>query len=69
MERRPCDFFLWGWLKEQVYAASPKTLDELEERIREVLASVPQDFLQRSVVSVPRRLEKLVSKAGAHIEF
>ena len=65
----PCDFFLWGWLKEQVYAASPKTLDELEERIREVLASVPQDFLQRSVASVPRRLEKLVSKAGAHIEF
>ena len=65
----PYDFFLWGWLKEQVYAASPKTLDELEERIREVLASVPQDFLQRSVASVPRRPEKLVSKAGAHIEF
>ena len=26
----PCDFFLWGWLKEQVYSTEPTTLEELE---------------------------------------
>ena len=26
----PCDFFLWGWLKEQVYSTKPTTLEEPE---------------------------------------
>ena len=25
-----CDFFLWGWLKEQVFSTTPATLEELE---------------------------------------
>lgn len=65
----PCDFFLWGWLKDQVYETKPKTLEELEERIQEVMSSIPQEFLVKSVDAIPGRLEKLVAKSGAHIEF
>ena len=65
----PCDFFLWGWLKEQVYSTKPTTLEELEGRIREVMTSIPQEFLVKSVDAVPGRLEKLVANAGSHIEF
>ncbi|CAI9536326.1 unnamed protein product [Staurois parvus] len=35
----PCDFFLWGLLKEQVYSTKPKTLEELEGRLREVICA------------------------------
>ena len=65
----PCDFFLWGWLKEQVYCTKSMTLEELEGRIREVMSSIPQEFLVKSIDVVPGRLEKLVANAGAHIEF
>ena len=26
----PCDIFLWGWLKEQIYSTKPTTSEELE---------------------------------------
>ena len=38
------DFFLWGWLKEQVHSTKPKTKEELEGRIREAMSSIPQEF-------------------------
>ena len=31
------DFFLWGWLKEQVYSTKPTTLQELKAKMREVV--------------------------------
>ena len=61
-----CDFFLWGWLKEQVYSTKRTTLDELEGRIREVMSSILQEFLVKSVDAVPERLEQQVANAGAH---
>lgn len=65
----PCDFFLWGWAKDEVYRSKPRTLDELEVRIQQVLTNVPQHFLQKSITDIPRRLQKLVETAGAYIEF
>ena len=65
----PCDFFLWDWLKEQVYSIKRTTLEELEGRIREVMSSISQEFLVKSVDAVPGQLEKLVTNADAHIEF
>ena len=33
----PCDFFLWGYLKQRVYSPLPKNVDELKANIeREV---------------------------------
>lgn len=65
----PCDFFLWGWAKEEVYRTKPRTLDELEDRIRQVLGNIPQEFLHKSTESIPRRLQTLVQNAGAYVEF
>ncbi|KAF2367907.1 hypothetical protein FHG87_001352, partial [Trinorchestia longiramus] len=30
----PCDFFLWGYLKNKVYFSPPQDLEELQNRIR-----------------------------------
>ena len=50
---------LGGWLKEQAYSRKPTTLEELEGRLREVIFTVPVEFLRRSVNAIPERIEKL----------
>jgi len=52
-----------------VYRAKPRTMEQLEDRILNVITNVPRDFLQQAVDSIPGRLRKLVDAAGAYIEF
>ena len=66
----PCDFFLWGWAKEQVYSRSPSTIEELEYVIRDVLTNVPADFLRKAMLNeVPARLRKLTERNGGYVEI
>ena len=65
----PSDFFLWGWTKEEVYRAKPRTMEQLEDRILNVITNVPHGFLQKTVDPISGRLRKLVDAAGAYIEF
>jgi hypothetical protein len=44
-------------------------MEELENRIRNVITSVPHDFLQKAVNSIHGCLMKLVNDASAYIEF
>jgi hypothetical protein len=60
---------LWGWAKEKVYRAKPRTMEQLEDWIRNVITNVPHDFLQKTVDSIPSRLKKLADAVGAHIAF
>jgi len=41
----PFYFFLWGWVKEEVYRAKPGTMEQLEDRIWNVTTNVPHDLL------------------------
>ena len=44
----PCDFFLWGYVKERVYVPPlPADLDELRNRITVAVNSVTEDTLRR----------------------
>ncbi|PSN52134.1 hypothetical protein C0J52_04305 [Blattella germanica] len=63
-----CDF-LWAWAKDEVYWTKPCTLDELEARIRKVLAKIPHNFLQKNVDSIPGHLSSLVNAISTYIEF
>ena len=65
----PCDFFLWGWAKEQVYKENPQTIDELEASVNQVLKNVPLDFLRHTIENVPKRLQKLVEEEGGYVEL
>ena len=55
----PCDFYLWGYTKEEVYKTKPRTLEDLEIRIQQVLNAIPNDILLKVVRSIPGRLMKL----------
>ena len=64
----PCDFFLWGYVKEEVYKSNPQNLDQLENAIRVVISDIPRDLLHKTCESVRERLVKLRRNAGAHFE-
>ena len=53
----PCDFFLWGYVKEEVYKTNPQTLDQLETTIRNVIGAIPIGHLTKSCESVRDRVE------------
>ena len=43
----PCDFFLWGYAKDQVYVPPlPASVPELKVRIRTVIETITADMLQ-----------------------
>ena len=65
----PCDFFLWGYVKELVYKSNPTNLDELETAIRDAIASIPRQHLNSSCESVRDRIVKLRRNGGGHIEY
>jgi hypothetical protein len=55
--------------KEGVYWAKPRTVEQLEDGIWNVITNVPHDFRQKTVDSILGRLRKLVDATGAYIEF
>ena len=65
----PCDFYLWGYTKEEVLKTKPRTLEDLEIRIQQVLNAIPNDILLKVVRSIPGRLMKLVEANGAYLEI
>ena len=60
-------YFLWGYLKEKVYAIKLHDLYTLEAAIREECARVPNDMLQQSVSNVGPRLQRCATNAGAYV--
>jgi hypothetical protein len=38
----PCDFFLWGYLKAEVFKCRPLTTDELKDAIRHKITAIPE---------------------------
>jgi len=64
----PCDYFLWGYLKDKVFSSAPRTLPELKERIKECCAQVIRGMLTRVVQNFVLRLQAVREFQGAHIE-
>jgi len=62
-----CDFFLWGYLKSYVYTHKPRTLSDLKEVIREELATIDREILERVYADFQRRLENCIQESGHHL--
>jgi hypothetical protein len=53
----PCDFFfLWGYLKVQVYQHRPQTLEGLKEAITQEVAAIPPEMTRRVMEKYQERL-------------
>ena len=66
----PCDFFLWGYLKNKVYETPVRDLAEVRARItREVngLRNNP-GMVRRAVADMRRRCQTCIQRGGGHVE-
>ena len=65
----PCDFFLWGNVKERVYIPPlPADLDELTNRIMAAVKSVTKDTLRRVWDEFSYRVDVVCAAGGGNIE-
>lgn len=64
----PCDFFLWGYLKDKVYRDNPTTIEDLKTAISREIATIDQDTLKNVIRGFESRLHAVIEVEGAHIE-
>jgi hypothetical protein len=63
----PPDFFLWGYVKDKVYAKNPSTINELKNGIVEVIQQIPREMCETVRRSVEGRLRQCVKAKGSHV--
>ncbi|PNF20021.1 hypothetical protein B7P43_G05943, partial [Cryptotermes secundus] len=64
-----CDFFLWGFVKDSVYAPPlPTSIHELRGRIAHALLAITVDMLHRVWDEFDYRVDVCHMTQGAHIE-
>ncbi|GBL93247.1 hypothetical protein AVEN_215634-1 [Araneus ventricosus] len=64
----PMDFFLWGYLKQQVYASPPPTLQDLRRRITDACVNVTPSMLHRVQLEVQARVQMCIVADGEKFE-
>ena len=64
----PCDFFLWGYLKEKVYQPLPLTMASLKRKIKTEFERIPELMVSKAVLSVKKRGELMVQVEGKQFE-
>ncbi|GBN02808.1 hypothetical protein AVEN_1707-1 [Araneus ventricosus] len=67
-EVNPLDFFLWGYIKQRVYATPPPTLQELRNRITDACASVSPAKLYNEQREVQSCVQICIVAEGHHFE-
>ena len=66
----PCDLFLWGYVKGQVYVPLlPASIPQLKVRIRTAIETTTADMLQTVWNELDNRVDVCRITKGAHIEL
>jgi hypothetical protein len=63
----PCDFFLWGYLKKEIFKHHPRSLEYLKERIRQEIDTIPPEITRRLMKNFRKRLQQCVANDGRHM--
>lgn len=64
----PCDFFLWGYVKDKVYTEPVTTKEDMQLRIRRVFSTISPTMLQNVRRSIKTRARKCIEQNGRHFE-
>lgn len=64
----PPDCFLFGYLKNRIFANRPHTLRELEEAIKIEINNISQNMLQNVFENLKRRVNLCLENEGRHFE-
>ena len=63
----PCDYFLWGYLKNQLNSYTVKNISQLKCAIKREVSDIPLEMLQNALKSWPKRCRKVFKNKGLHI--
>ena len=63
----PLDFFLWGFLKSQVYTNKPQSTDALKVNIAQAIAEIQPELCGRVVENWTTRIRATVRSRGGHL--
>ena len=64
----PPDFYLWGYLKDNVYRNNPQIIQELKQAITFQIRQIPREECARVIENFARRLEVCRQRGGGHLE-
>lgn len=64
----PLDFFLWGRIKDLVYATAPITQEDMRQRIIDACASINVEELYNVQASLIRKFQWCLDENGGHFE-
>lgn len=64
----PCDYFLWGYLKDFVYRELPTSIEELKNKIRQAIQTIDEDTLKKVYKNMENRLCFVLREGGGHFE-
>ena len=64
----PPDFFLWGYMKDQVYKTSPQTIGELKRNIQTEMEAIDEATCRAVMSNFIRRMEMCQHQEGGHLE-
>ena len=65
----PLDFYLWEYLKSNVYKSSIKDLDELKVRINMEMKSIWNGTLNKVFLNIVKKINQCISIDGDHLEY
>ncbi|KAJ4429629.1 hypothetical protein ANN_21830 [Periplaneta americana] len=63
----PCNDFLWGHLKAEVFKHQPRTLPDLRNAIQEETGLIPQKMLVRVMQNFRSRIQQCIDSEGHHL--
>ena len=61
----PCDYFLWGHMKNKIYPL-PGDRTQLKARVLAAVASIPQDMIERACRAFVSRVKSVLEADGGH---
>lgn len=66
----PCDYFLWGYVKQKVYVTPPDSINDLRRRIVGVFGELRQhpEMIRNVILEMNTRAEKCIQVGGQHVE-
>ena len=64
----PCDFFLWGYIKDVVYATIPENEEDLRHKITRAVESITTEMLQLTIRNIIKRVECCIDHNGNNFE-
>ena len=62
------DFFLWGYMKDNIFRMKPASVKELKKRIEEDIRSISKSSLESIMNGLPNRMADCVKCKGEHLK-